>query len=181
MNEISLSYRFTPAALISNFVPLLVIVDGCDQTPVHFEYKMWNVLSPLLPVDDEQNIRELQSLVTQMVQEYECEEHIYFYGREKRAARAMFHGLLNHANAVVAHHPDVQEFFDLIKTQKYESETIFYICFDEKTSEADQERLVHWCREEGIKIDLYHCVYEENQELQIQTSLKFLEKMVSQI
>ncbi len=47
-NKRKLFYRFTPAAIVSNFVPLLVVLDGERRAEAtNFEYKMWNVLTPL--------------------------------------------------------------------------------------------------------------------------------------
>ena len=43
-----LFYRFTPAAFASNFVPLIVVLHGIDKAEaLNFEYKMWNVLTPI--------------------------------------------------------------------------------------------------------------------------------------
>jgi hypothetical protein len=43
-----LYYRFTPAAVASNFIPLVIILE--DEGKAHtsnFEHKMWNILRPL--------------------------------------------------------------------------------------------------------------------------------------
>ena len=69
-NKRKLFYRFTPAALVSNFIPLVVVLD--DQA-INFEYKMWNVLTPLYTYEKDL----LLELIKQIVEEYECEDYIY--------------------------------------------------------------------------------------------------------
>ncbi|MDF1874479.1 hypothetical protein JHD48_01885 [Sulfurimonas sp. SAG-AH-194-I05] len=78
-----LFYSFKPALLFSNFSPLLVLFTDEDNTTLHdFEYKMWNILIPCIGSSDEekkscQNL--LQKLTKEMVDDLECEEHIYLY------------------------------------------------------------------------------------------------------
>ena len=76
-HNLKLFYRFTPPAFISNFVPLVVVL---DDNGLNFEYKMWNVLTPLYKVEHEnRNAYQtlLQELIKQLSQEHECEEYIY--------------------------------------------------------------------------------------------------------
>ncbi|MDA7818472.1 hypothetical protein N9A28_09810 [Sulfurimonas sp.] len=91
-----LDYHFTPAALISNFVPLIVILD--DEAP-NFEYKMWNVLTPIIDSNDIDSDL-LQDLINEMAEEYECEDHIYIYAKGRWADTAILHASLCNANAV---------------------------------------------------------------------------------
>ncbi len=117
-----LFYRFTPAAFISNFVPLLVVLhDERGLSAPHFEYKMWNVLTP---IDDfgyenrgacwlgEQGdffLKDLlQVLIGKIAEAYECEDHIYLYGSGMGGYGAILHGILCKANAVYAHSPRIR-------------------------------------------------------------------------
>ena len=114
-----LFYRFTPATLVSNFVPLIVLLhDQGESEPLHFEHKMWNVLTPLdtfgyaksgtcwLGEKGDCFVRDLlQALIHQIAQEYECEDHIYLYGDSIGAYGAILHGILCSANAVYACDP----------------------------------------------------------------------------
>lgn len=113
-----LFYRFTPAALVSNFVPLVVIL---DEKAENFEHKMWNVLTPLGYFEDENKaycwlgekgdffVKDLlQKLIQQIAEEYECEEHIYLYGSGMDGYGAILHGILCRANAVYAHAPHIR-------------------------------------------------------------------------
>jgi hypothetical protein len=114
-----LYYRFTPAALVSNFVPLIVVLhdEGGAVSP-HFEHKMWNVLTPLDNFGYENRgscwlgekgdffVKDLlQTLIHQIAEEYECEEHIYLYGTSMGGYGAILHGILCKANAVYADTP----------------------------------------------------------------------------
>ncbi|MDF1881257.1 hypothetical protein JHD50_08070 [Sulfurimonas sp. MAG313] len=89
-----LFYSFTPAAIASAFVPLIVVLHDEGQTEIKdLEYKMWNVLRPLdnfgyenkgsswLGEKENFYVRDLlQKLIHKIADEYECEEHIYLYG-----------------------------------------------------------------------------------------------------
>ena len=117
-----LFYRFTPAAFASNFVPLIVVLHGVDKAEaLHFEYKMWNVLTPIDNFGDKDRgscwlgekgdffVKELlQELIRQISQEYECEDHIYLYGNFTGGYGAILHGILCKANAVYAHAPQIR-------------------------------------------------------------------------
>lgn len=116
-----LFYRFTPAAVVSNFVPLVVILDEEKADTSNFEYKMWNILTPLNNFGND-NKELLQKLIKQISEEYECEEHIYLYGGHE----AILHGILCKANAVYAHTPgedenhrlkEVLNFFERVASQ----------------------------------------------------------------
>ncbi len=117
-----LFYRFTPAALVSNFVPLVVVLHDEGGTGAnHFEYKMWNVLTPLdsfgyegrgscwLGEKGDFFVKDLlQELILQIAEEYECEEHIYLYGSGIGGYGAILHGMLCKANAVYANAPKIR-------------------------------------------------------------------------
>jgi len=121
-NNRKLFYRFTPAAFASNFVPLIVILHGEDKSEaVNFEYKMWNVLTPIDDFGYEDSgscwlgekgdffVKDLlQELIEQIAEEYECEEHIYLYGNSTGGYGAILHGILCKANAVYANVPHIR-------------------------------------------------------------------------
>lgn len=112
-NNKKLFYSFTPATVVSNFVPLVVILDEAikDKIPT-FEYKMWNILIPLQLEDTKKDpywlgrdgdfwIKNLlQKLIYQIAEEYECEDHIYLYGHDMSGYSAILHGILCNANAI---------------------------------------------------------------------------------
>lgn len=116
-----LYYRFTPAALVSNFVPLIIILDEEEGiNAAHFEYKMWNILTPIdkhgfenkgsywLGENGDFFVRDLlQKLIKNISEEYECEDHIYLYGSSMGGYGAILHGMLCNANAVYAHNPHI--------------------------------------------------------------------------
>ncbi|WP_373031264.1 alpha/beta hydrolase family protein [Sulfurovum sp.] len=117
-----LFYRFTPAAIASNFVPLIVILDDEGKAQErHFEHKMWNVLTPLDNFGYENKgscwlgekgdffVKDLlQHLIHEIAEEYECEDHIYMYGSSMGGYGAILHGILCKANAVYAHAPYIR-------------------------------------------------------------------------
>lgn len=117
-----LFYRFTPAAFASNFVPLVVVLHGEEKAEaLHFEYKMWNVLTPIDNFGDEDRgscwlgekgdffVKDLlQELIKQISEEYECEDNIYLYGNSMGGYGAILHGVLCKANAVYAHAPYIR-------------------------------------------------------------------------
>jgi len=77
-----LSYYFTPAAMISNFAPLIVILHDKQEEITMFEYKMWNILQvDSSTVQDETLLKEL---IDDIADEYETQEHIYMYKEEKK-------------------------------------------------------------------------------------------------
>jgi hypothetical protein len=107
-NKQKLYYRFSPAAVSSNFIPLIVIL---NPQVTHFEYKMWNVLTPINNFEDEDSSSLhgkgdflakdlLEELINKIAEEYECEDHIYIYGTSIEAYKAILHGILCKANTV---------------------------------------------------------------------------------
>ena len=121
-NKRKLYYRFTPAVLVSNFVPLIVVLqDEGGAVEPNFEYKMWNVLTPLDHFGYEKKgscwlgekgdffVKDLlQTLIHQIADEYECEDHIYLYGSSTGGYGAILHGILCKANAVYADTPIIR-------------------------------------------------------------------------
>lgn len=118
-NKRKLFYRFTPAAIASQFVPLIVVLHDEEKAEgPHFEYKMWNVLTPLDDFGYENRgscwlgekgdffVKDLlQELIQQIAEEYECEDHIYLYGNSMGGYGAILHGILCKANTVYAQAP----------------------------------------------------------------------------
>ena len=148
-NKRKLFYRFTPAAIASNFVPLVVILHEEGSAEVtHFEHKMWNVLTPLDNFGYENRgscwlgekgdffVKDLlQKLIHEIAEEYECEDHIYLYGSSMGGYGAILHGILCKANAVYAQSP-------LIRLQKINhtdtaQKNFYNSIFDESTSKEN--------------------------------------------
>ena len=121
-NKRKLFYCFTPAAIASNFVPLIVILHEEGRAEAtNFEHKMWNVLTPLDNFGYENRgscwlgkkgdffVKDLlQKLIHEIAEEYECEDHIYLYGSSMGGYGAILHGILCKANAVYAHAPHIR-------------------------------------------------------------------------
>jgi len=98
-----LSYRFTPAAIASNFVPLIVILDEDAAFNLkNFEYKMWNIL---VIVDGFSLQEPLHQLITKIAQKCECEEHIYLYGSSQYDCETLSQAILSKVNAVYTQKP----------------------------------------------------------------------------
>lgn len=186
-NKRKLYYRFTPAALISNFVPLIVILhdEAGTEAHHHFAYKMWNVLTPIdnfgydnkgscwLGEKGDFFVKDLlQELIRQIAEEYECDEHIYLYGSGAGGYGAILHGVLCKANAVYAHTPRIR--LKEIDTKENDlsnflnptdSFPIFYLCdnvdsiqnTDEDSLEDDIAYFAEVCNKHAIKVDLDHC------------------------
>jgi hypothetical protein len=122
VNGRKLHYHFTPASIISNFIPLVVVLHSEKTTDaLHFEYKMWNVLTPLDDFKNEDGVscwlgkegdfglqELLQKLIKKIAQEHECEDHIYMYGSFMGGYAAILHGMLCNANAVYAYAPYIR-------------------------------------------------------------------------
>ncbi len=164
-----LYYRFTPAKLVSNFVPLVVIL---DTEATHFEYKMWNVLTPLDTFNYEKGdlfLKDLlQKLIQQIADQYECEDHIYLYGNSMGGYGAILHGILCKANAVFAHTPHIR-LADMNNTSSKENDLrnllnshdsfpIFYLC----NNEDETAYFVDICKKHDIKVHLDFCPKSEN-------------------
>lgn len=189
-NKRKLFYRFTPAALISNFVPLIVIL---DENATHFEHKMWNVLTPLDHFGSE-NKGLLQELIEQIAATYECEEHIYLYGSGRGAYGAILHGILCGANAVYADTPRIR----LQKTNDGDTDTsvkendlthflnatdpfpVFYLCEDENNPEDETAYFADACKKYDIKAHLDFCPKSEDETQVIKEVLGFFERMASE-
>ncbi|MEA3371842.1 MAG: hypothetical protein U9Q40_10935 [Campylobacterota bacterium] len=177
-----LLYTFTPAAFISNFVPLVIILHNEEEVEItSFEYKMWNVLNIQESID-EKNRDALQELIEKTADEYECEEHIYFYGSDKQGYEVILHGVLSKANAVYAYNPKIKLAQNDL-TYLLNSATAFpilYLCNSEESAEVDA--FVEVCRKRDVKINLEHCPkleYDETKNLK--EVLDFFERMVSQV
>ncbi|GIT97245.1 hypothetical protein [Sulfurovum sp. TSL1] len=183
-----LFYRFTPAALISNFVPLIVIL---DEETTHFEHKMWNVLTPLGHFGSE-NKDLLQTLIEQIAEEYECEDHIYLYGRGMDGYGAILHGILCGANAVYAHAPRIRlEETKGADTLSQENDLtnflnatdtfpVFYLREDENDPEDETAYFADACKKHGIKVYLDFCPKSEDETQVIKEVLGFFERMASE-
>lgn len=178
-----LFYRFTPAAVVSNFIPLIVILHGEDKTDaLHFEYKMWNVLTPLDSFGTENRgsfwlgekgdyfVKDLlQKLIQQISEEYECEDDIYLYGNSIGGYGAILHGILCKANAVYAHspriklvdsnQPDTLKENDLTRfLNPTDSFPIFYVCDNADSGMKDETAyFVDACQKYGLNIRLDFC------------------------
>jgi hypothetical protein len=183
-----LYYRFTPAAFVSNFIPLVVILDDEEKAPIgHFEYKMWNILRPLENFGYK-NKELLQKLIKQIAEEYECEDHIYLYGSSAGGYGAILHGILCKANAVYAHNPRIK----LLDANSPESDLsnflnptgyfpIFYLCDDESNPESDTAYFADACKKNGINVHLNFCPKaEEDENQRLKEVLSFFERMASQ-
>lgn len=190
-----LYYRFTPAALISNFVPLIVILHDQDgRGAFNFEYKMWNVLTPIHEKDEAVSwlgtngdlaIKELlQELIDRIAQEYECEEHIYLYGSGRGGYGAMLHGILSKAHSVYVRSPFMQadqtagsDLKSLLNAQG--SFPIFYLCRDsDDQKKREAEAFIQACGQFGIQVRTDLCDSTEGDELEdLKKVLNMLEKM----
>lgn len=183
-----LYYRFTPAAVVSNFIPLVVVLD--DEKKAHssnFEYKMWNILTPTYTHGDE-NKELLQKLIKQIAQEHECEDHIYVYGSSTGGYEAIVQGILCKANAVFAHAPRIR----LLDTNSPENDLtnllnppgsfpIFYICDNESNPEDDTAYFADACKKNGIKVHLDFCPKsDEDENHRLKEVLNFFERVASQ-
>ena len=151
-NNRKLFYRFTPAPFLSNFAPLLVVLHDEGKVEAnHFEYKMWNVLTPVdnfeyenkgtcwLGEEDDFFVKDLlQKLIHQYADKLECEDHIYLYGNSMGGYGAILHGILCKANAIYAQSPYIrlQENHDTVSKEYnlnhllnlIDSFPIFYLC-----------------------------------------------------
>lgn len=174
-------YNFTPAAFMSNFTPLVVILHAQEEVELtHFEYKMWNILTVEESVA-KNNQELLQELIKQISEEYECEEHIYFYGSGINGYGAILQSILCKANAVYAYNP---------KTKLGESDLTtllnpvdlfptFYLCNPQNSCEINN--FVNMCKKHKIKFNLEHCPNSEYDEMKnIKKVLDYFERMVSQ-
>ncbi|HIC12989.1 MAG TPA: hypothetical protein EYO75_06425 [Sulfurimonas sp.] len=101
MKKQNFSYRFTPAAITSNFVPLIVILYGNEKISLtDFEYKMWNVLQVCSLEEDESTL--LKELIIAISETYECEEYIFMYGDIESVKASVFKGIVAEYNVLNA-------------------------------------------------------------------------------
>ncbi len=101
MKKQNFSYHFTPAAITSNFVPLIVILYGKkDINFEDFEYKMWNVLQICSLEEDESRL--LKELIIDVSETYECEEYIFMYGDIESVKASVFKGIVAEYNVLKA-------------------------------------------------------------------------------
>jgi len=145
-----LSYRFTPAAIASNFVPLIVVLDEDAAFNLkNFEYKMWNIL---VIVDGFSLQEPLRQLISEIAQEYECEEHIYLYGSSQYDRETLLQAILSKVNAVY--------------TQKPHSNRL--------------NKLTKECEKNGVKVHSNFKVKQGSDKVKtLQEILDFFEKMAS--
>lgn len=179
-----LSYRFTPAALISNFVPLVVILDSQSQTQnINFEYKMWNILTPIDAVGiEEQDL--VQLLISQIAEEYECEDHIYFYGSLAEASKVITHGILSNANAVYIDSPLIKFEENTLNSllDSTNSFPIFFLCEHEAKLQEGTKDFIATCEKYTVTYSLNFCLKKENDKIHtIKKVLDMLEKESSQV
>lgn len=206
-NKRKLFYRFTPAALVSNFVPLIVIL---DEKATHFEHKMWNVLTPLdyFGYEDKASywlgekgdffVKDLlQELIQKIAEEYECEDHIYLYGNSIGGYGAILHGILCRANAVYAHAPHIR-LHETNTSDIHAKENdltnflnatdpfpIFYLCddgsADKNPLENETAYFVATCKKYDIKVHLDFCPKSEEDGTQVlKEVLDFFERVASE-
>ncbi len=177
-----LLYNFTPAAFVSNFVPLVVILHAKEELElIQFEYKMWNVLTIEESVA-KRNRELLQRLIEEIAEEYECEEHIYLYGNNMAGHDAILQGVLCEANAVYANNPNIKyEENDLTNLlNPIGSFPIFYLCNSSNSHEVNG--FVEVCTKHGIKFNLEHCPDSECSEVKnLKEVLDFFEREISQL
>ena len=174
-----LFYAFSPAEMISNFVPLVVLLHEKKQR-VHFSHKMWNVLTPLDFDGSSAHEALLQELVEALMLEYDCDEHLYFYGKGKGAFDAVLQGSLSGANAVYAlglETTQEQSARFTQKTMQRKNLPIVYLCGAGDT--AQNSGLIDVLGAKTV-VDKAHCFDRENEEERIKAALSFLEKMASQ-
>ncbi len=196
-NKRQLFYRFTPAVITSNFVPLIVILheEGRAEVP-NFEHKMWNVLTPLDNFEYENRgsswlgkkgdffVKDLlQKLIHEITEEYECEDHIYLYGSSMGGYGAILHGILCKANAVYAHVPHIRlQDTNNAETDSKENDLtnflnpsdpfpIFYLCddgtADENCLEDETAYFVDACKKHDIKVHLDFCPKLEDDGIKV--------------
>lgn len=121
-----LEYYFTPAAFISNFAPLIVILEeSIQKDTLHFEYKMWNVLTPTSNSCKSLKcyIELLCQIIKELSEEYGCEEHIYIYADGAKVSSGMLLALHIKAHTLFLHKPelspqDKKELNDLLPLNK---------------------------------------------------------------
>ena len=108
MKKQKFSYHFTPAGITSNFVPLLVILYGRQDIDLkYFEYKMWNVLQVCsYNIEDKAN---LQELIIEYSESYECEEYVFTYGDIESVEGAILEGIISKENTLYASSSELKD------------------------------------------------------------------------
>ena len=167
-NNTKLFYRFIPAVLVSNFAPLIIILQDEENTQLdNFEYKMWNILIPINNFEhEEENL--LQKLIQQTAQEYECEDHVYLYSNATDSYSTILLGISSKANAVYANVANIQELntnalHTIIKTR--DSFPIFYLCNNEGKIEDKVSSFLNICKENTIQVHLDFCSNSQENEI----------------
>jgi len=176
-----LHYHFTPAALISNFVPLVVILDDALKDKVlHFEYKMWNVLTIVLedPSQGQRDQNVIQNLIAEICEGYECEEHLYLYGRGKYGVCAIIQGIISDANALYTEklEPSLSDKRLLEVLNDKHSYPIVYLSEEDEKTEGFDLLNQH----DGIKVHLRSPEAFDDEVNQLKATLNFFERMISQ-
>ena len=177
-----LFYHFTPAAITSNFVPLVVVLEDEEKTAnMNFEYKMWNMLTPIYPSNKQEDSWAkdlLQELIRKISEDLECEEHIYIYGSSMQGYRSILHGILSKVNALFAdtshiNKADIADLSNLLNDK--DSFPIFYLCTGETKVFSDA------CKKHALICHLDFCQEsKENDEKQIlKDVLDMFERMTS--
>jgi hypothetical protein len=129
----------------------LVVILEDEQTDkkTNFEYKMWNILTPIYDFEHE-NKDLLNDLINKVAQDYDCEDHIYIYGSHMGGYTAISHGILCRANAVYVHSTKLNDLVSLLNPT--DSFPIFYLCDDIKSYEI--ESFVSTCKKYNIEFHL---------------------------
>ena len=113
----------------------MVILDEYERA-LHFEHKMWNVLTPNL--DQKSSTADLVELITQIANEDELEEHIYIYATGSLVYEAIEAGVRSFANALFLEDVNLSE-DELLKITRLFEEVkttpILYICGKTATTE----------------------------------------------
>jgi len=202
-----LYYHFTPAAITSNFVPLIVILDDESKAKSNnIEYKMWNVLTPIenfgrknegscwLGDEGDFFVKDLlQELIAQVAEENECEDYIFMYGGNSAGGYgAMLHGILCKATAIYANAPFIKQ-KDRKTTNKNSNETdlrtflnridafpIFYLCEDKDDVQNINEikEFADECKQYDIKCHTDFCPSAgDNESNNLKKVLDMFERM----
>lgn len=185
-NKSKLYYHFSPATLLSNFIPLIVILDDKkEDEAIHFEFEMWNVLTIInTPTPYERvnwyNLESEDTLIKDLIEtiaeEFECEEHIYFYINSIHTAKAMDQSIQAEANAIFLHVKEAMSQDDRLNSSK--NLPILYT--DEREELLQHARIIAHYHERGMPV-LTHKVQADSEQVKIQKILKFLAQMVSQV
>ncbi|MBN2816929.1 MAG: hypothetical protein JXQ67_09610 [Campylobacterales bacterium] len=132
-NSERLEYYFTPTPFLSNFTPLMIILDE-KETHLHFEHKMWNILTPI--VESQQKLQLLCKSVEEIAFEHELEEHIYTYASGHKAYTALYCAFQCSVNALFLDTPiiSLEEISHLEEVvSKVNQVPIVYICNNNST------------------------------------------------